>query len=74
MINIARLLIIVGIVMLVTGGLILVLAKSGIQIGRLPGDIQITRGNATCVFALGTSLLLSILLTLFLNLIARLLR
>ena len=74
MINIARLFIIIGIIMLVTGGLIFVFTKSGIQFSRLPGDIQVGRGNSTCIFALGTSLLLSLLLTLFLNLLARLLR
>ena len=40
---------------------------------NLPGDIRIARKNFTCVFALGTSILLSILLTIGLNLLARLL-
>ena len=43
-------------------------------IGRLPGDIRIERGNLTCVIALGTSILLSVALTVILNLMARILK
>jgi Protein of unknown function (DUF2905) len=39
--------------------------------GRLPGDIHVQRGNWTFYFPLGTSLLLSIVLTLILWLIGR---
>ena len=39
--------------------------------GRLPGDITITRGPVSCFIPLATSLLLSILLTVLLNLWTR---
>ena len=39
--------------------------------GRLPGDIAISRGPASCLIPLATSLLLSILLTILLNLWSR---
>jgi len=68
----ARIFIIVGLLFLVIGVLLLLFERLGIQLGRLPGDIFIQRGNATCVVALGTSIFLSILLTVFLNLIVRL--
>lgn len=67
----ARILIIIGAVFLVAGGLLYLAAKTGISLFNLPGDIRIQRENFTCVFALGTSILLSILLTVGLNLIAR---
>ena len=43
-------------------------------LGRLPGDLRIERDNVTCLFPLATSLLLSLILTVVLNLLARLLR
>ena len=68
---IARLLIILGLVLLLAGGALYVLARFGVQLGRLPGDIRIQTGNVTCVFPLVTSILLSIVLTVVLNLIIR---
>ena len=67
----ARILIIVGIVFLVAGILLYLAAKMGLPLFNLPGDIRIERENFTCIFALGTSILLSILLTIGLNVLAR---
>lgn len=69
----ARILIIAGIVLLIAGGLLYLAARFGLSYFNLPGDIHIERENFTCVLALGTSILLSILLTVGLNLLARLL-
>ncbi len=74
MIPLARFLIILGLILIATGGLIYLLARLGVSFGHLPGDLRIERGNFTCVFALGTSILLSVLLTVLLNLLARLLK
>ena len=71
MITLGRFLIGLGLVLLVAGGLVYLLGRFGVTFGRLPGDLRIERGNFTCVIALGTSILLSILLTLALNLLAR---
>lgn len=73
MMSLARLLILTGVIFLVVGGLIYIAAKSGLTLGRLPGDIRLQSGNMTCVIALGTSLLLSVVLTFLLNLVIRLL-
>lgn len=40
-------------------------------LGQLPGDIVWRKGNFTFFFPLATSLLLSLILTLFLNLLFR---
>lgn len=69
----ARFFITLGIVFLIIGGLLYLAARTGFSLFNLPGDIRIERGNLTCVIALGTSILLSILLTVGLNLLARLL-
>ena len=70
--NIARLLIIGGIILILLGGGIYLAAKLGIPFGRLPGDIRIEGKNGSFYFPVVTSLLLSIILTLVLNLIAKL--
>jgi hypothetical protein len=71
LIPLARIFILIGLVFLVAGGLLYLFAKAGLPLFNLPGDIRIARGNSTCVLALGTSILLSILLTVGLNLLAR---
>ncbi|MEQ6340582.1 MAG: DUF2905 domain-containing protein [Gammaproteobacteria bacterium] len=60
--NISRILIIVGIVLVVLGLLWPVLQKAGL--GRLPGDIAIERDNFRFYFPITTSIIVSLLLTL----------
>jgi hypothetical protein len=62
---IARLLIIAGII-LAGLGLLIVVAPS-IALGRLPGDIHIDRGNVQIFIPFGTMILISVVLTLLLN-------
>jgi len=69
--NIARFLILAGIVLIVLGGLAYLAARANLPLGRLPGDIRIERGGLTCLIPLATSILLSVVLTVLLNLIAR---
>lgn len=74
MINIARILIIAGIMLVLVGGLVYMAARAGLPLGRLPGDIRIGNESLTCFIPLATSLLLSIVLTILLNVIIRLIR
>lgn len=69
--DLARILIVLGLILLVVGASLYALNRLGVTPGRLPGDIRIQSGNFTCVFPLATSIVLSILLTLVLNLIIR---
>lgn len=73
MLDLGRALIILGFVVLVVGGILYVAGRLDLPLGRLPGDIRIERENFTCVFPLTTMVLVSVLLTLGLNLIFRLL-
>ena len=73
LIPLARLLIIIGIVFVVAGGFLYLAARLGFQLFNLPGDIRIERNNFTCLIGLGTSIFISILLTIGLNIIIRLL-
>ncbi len=66
-----RFLIGAGLVFLLGGLLVLGLERAGLPFGRLPGDLSY-RGKNVRIFApLGTSLLLSVLLSLVLYLLAR---
>jgi hypothetical protein len=71
--TIARYLMIGGIVLFLIGGGVYLAAKFGIPLGRLPGDIRIEGENGSFYFPLATSILLSVVLTIVLNVIARLL-
>ena len=62
-----RILIIVGGVILIVG----LLVQAGLPLGRLPGDFKISRGNFTIYSPLATGLLISVALTIVLNLLLR---
>jgi hypothetical protein len=71
MVSLARWLIILGLLFILIGGIVYLVSKTGIPLGRLPGDIRIVRENITCIFPLATTIILSILLTIILNLVFR---
>ena len=56
-----KLLLIIGLVISGIGLLVMI----GVPFGRLPGDFSVKRGNFAFYFPLTTSIILSILLTLF---------
>ncbi len=68
--EIGKLLIIVG-GFIVVVGLVLFLGVRIPFLGRLPGDISVDRGNIHFYFPVVTCLLLSLVLTLLLNLFFR---
>jgi hypothetical protein len=72
--SIARYIMLGGVVLLLIGGGIYLAAKLGLPLGRLPGDIRIERENGSFYFPLASSILASILLTIFLNVILRFLK
>lgn len=74
MTQLARILVVMGLVLLVAGGIVYIAGRMGITFGRLPGDIRIEGSSMTCVIALGTSILLSIILTIALNIFVRLMK
>lgn len=58
--SMSRLLILLGL-LLVAAGLAM---RFGIPLGRLPGDIEIRRGNATFYFPIVTCIVVSVVLSL----------
>jgi hypothetical protein len=72
--NIARYLMIGGVILFLIGGGIYLAAKFGIPLGRLPGDIRIEGENGSFYFPITSSIVVSVILTIILNLISRLLQ
>jgi hypothetical protein len=77
--QVGKLLLFAGLTLGALGGLLMLGSKLGGEnrvpwIGNLPGDIRIQRKGFSCYFPLATSILVSLGLTLLLNVIVRLLR
>ena len=72
--TIARYLMLGGIIIFLIGGGIYLAAKFGIPLGRLPGDIRIEGENGSFYFPLTSSILVSVILSILLNVITRLLK
>ena len=70
--NIAKVLIITGLLIAAAGVLLLLFRNTGIPfLGKLPGDILIQRKNFTFYFPVATSILLSIILTIVIYFFSR---
>ena len=65
-INMQKILIIIGIIILIIGLLYPYIKKLGL--GQLPGDILFKTGNSTFFFPVMTCLIISIILTIIFNL------
>ncbi|HMD55281.1 MAG TPA: DUF2905 domain-containing protein [Phycisphaerae bacterium] len=74
MAEVGRLLVIFGVALAVIGGIVMLLGRTGLPLGRLPGDILYRGKNTTFYFPLASSILISVLLSLVFFLISRLRR
>jgi uncharacterized protein HemY len=66
-VNVGKVLIVLGAVILLLG----VAIQVGLPLGRLPGDIKIERPGFTFYSPLATGLILSVIITVLLNLLLR---
>jgi Protein of unknown function (DUF2905) len=66
-----RLIVILGIALVVIGGLFMLLGRTGLPLGRLPGDIVYKGNNTILYFPIVTSILLSVILSAVIYLIGR---
>ena len=71
MTDFGKLLIVLGGILLVTGVVLVLLGRTNLPIGRLPGDILYRGKNTTFYFPLATSIVLSVLLSIILYVIGR---
>ena len=72
--SISRVLMFGGILLFLIGGGMYLASKFGIPLGRLPGDIRIEGENGSFYFPLTSSILVSVVLTILLNLISSFLK
>ena len=72
--TLSRWLIIIGLSLAGIGALVALLGRLGLPLGRLPGDFRFQSGNVTVYLPLASGVLLSVVLTVAVNLLLRLLR
>lgn len=65
-------LVVLGVVLVVIGGIVMLLGRTGLPLGRLPGDILYRGKNTTFYFPLATSIVISVVLSIVLFLLGRL--
>lgn len=72
--QIGRIVLIIGIGTVLFGGLLLLISRFPVfrNLGQLPGDIRIEAQGFTCIFPIVTMILLSVGLTIIINIIIRL--
>jgi hypothetical protein len=71
MVDLGRVLIVIGAVAMVAGLAFILLGRANIPLGRLPGDIVYRGKNSTFYFPLATSILVSVVLSVVMYLIGR---
>jgi hypothetical protein len=69
--SIARYLMIGGVILFLIGGGVYLAVKFGIPLGRLPGDVRIEGENGSFYFPVTSSIVVSIVFTLLINIIGR---
>jgi DUF2905 family protein len=74
MAEMGRILVALGVALVVIGGIVILLGRTGVPLGRLPGDFLYRGKNTTFYFPLASSILISIVLSIVLFLIGRLKR
>lgn len=60
-----------GVLLVIIGAALMLAARFGVPLGRLPGDFSYRGKNVSVFFPLGTSILLSVVLSVIFYLISR---
>jgi hypothetical protein len=68
--SLGRMLLYIGIILVLIGGFFILMAKIP-WLGRLPGDVVYRRGGLTIFFPITTMIIISILLTILMNIVWR---
>ncbi len=69
--SVGKWIVLLGLGLVVAGGLVWLLAKLGIPLGRLPGDIHVQGEGSSFHFPIVTWIIVSVVLTLIVNIVAR---
>ena len=71
MTDIGKMLVLLGLLVVVAGGVFILLGRTNLPLGRLPGDIVYRGKNTVFYFPLATSIVVSVVLSLLFYLIGR---
>jgi len=69
--DLGKVLVVVGGLLVLAGVVVVLVGKSGLPLGKLPGDIVYRGKNTTVYFPLATSVLVSVVLSVVLYLVSR---
>lgn len=69
--DVGKLLIFSGLIMLIIGIVLYFVGKEGLPLGHMPGDIVIRKKNMVFFFPIVSMLILSVILTVVVNLLGR---
>jgi hypothetical protein len=72
MTDLGKLLIGFGLVLVVVGGVVMLLGRANLPLGRLPGDIVFRGKHTMFYFPLATSVVVSVVLTIVMYVVGRL--
>jgi len=71
MVELGKTLLGLGVLLAIAGGALFLAGRFGVPLGRLPGDISYRGKNVSVFFPLGTSILLSVVLSVLFYVISR---
>ena len=71
MTDFGKLLVVIGGLLVLAGLIVMLIGRTGLPLGKLPGDITYRGKNTTVYFPLATSILISVVLSLVLYLVSR---
>lgn len=71
MVELGKALLGLGLLLAVIGGVLLIAGRFGLPLGRLPGDLSYRGKNVSFFFPIGTSILISVFLSVIFYLISR---
>ena len=71
MADFGKMLIGLGLLLVLVGAAMLLAARFGLPLGRLPGDVSFRGKHVSVFFPLGTSILISVVLSILFYLISR---
>ena len=69
--ELGKMLLAIGLLIALLGAVLLIAGRTGLPLGRLPGDFAYRGKRVTVFFPLGTSILVSVVLTVLVYLLAR---
>ncbi|MCC8185772.1 DUF2905 domain-containing protein [Cloacibacillus porcorum] len=69
--QLGKMLVVAGLLLAAVGAVLIIAGKLNIPLGKLPGDITYQKKNLTVFAPFGTMLVVSLILTLILNIFSR---